>query len=350
MRGSVNGNVLVPLPNERTPLATDPATRAIVARFLAAYPAVLPNRTDINPRALNTNSPQTIDDNNAGIRLGQKLGRRDRLSAALPVHLAAPAALRAGRRPESRHRHQSAHRARSPGSAVGTPARRSNLTAGFDRIRSLLVPDAGRRRTDGLDHRADHARTARRHPHRPRAEPVPLWRTGAPCAAASTPGPRASTCCAGSSTATRPTPTAASSPSPTTSGATRSPTSAWARPRQNIQATGNVSRGFRNWDMQFYAGDTWQVTPQSHAAISACATSPSPRPPRSTASSTIPYPCDCNNFAPLFGFAYRLPGGWGVLRGGYSVSVRRDLPRHLSAGALRPAVDSQGRGDRAPAW
>ena len=27
MRGSVNGNALVPLPNERTPLATDPATR-----------------------------------------------------------------------------------------------------------------------------------------------------------------------------------------------------------------------------------------------------------------------------------------------------------------------------------
>ena len=32
-------------------------------------------------------------------------------------------------------------------------------------------------------------------------------------------------------------------------------------PSQNIQATGNVSRGFRNWDMQFFAGDTWQVSP-----------------------------------------------------------------------------------------
>ena len=78
--GSVNGNVLVPEADERTPLATDPATRAIVARFLAAYPAALPNRTDINPRMLNTSSPQTIDQNNAGARLDQHAGTRDRLS------------------------------------------------------------------------------------------------------------------------------------------------------------------------------------------------------------------------------------------------------------------------------
>src|SRR5262245_44888219 len=63
IRGSVNGNVLVPKPDERTPLATDPATRAVVAGFLNAYPKVLPNRTDIDQRALNTNSPQSINNN-----------------------------------------------------------------------------------------------------------------------------------------------------------------------------------------------------------------------------------------------------------------------------------------------
>ena len=40
----------------------------------------------------------------------------------------------------------------------------------------------------------------------------------------------------------------------------------------------------------------------------------------------IPYPCDCNNLAPLFGFAYRLPGDWGVLRGGYSVQYGEIYP------------------------
>ncbi len=49
IRGMVNGNVLAPLAEERTPLATDPAVRAIVSRFLAAYPAGLPNRPDFDP-------------------------------------------------------------------------------------------------------------------------------------------------------------------------------------------------------------------------------------------------------------------------------------------------------------
>lgn len=79
LRGSVNGNVLVPKPDERTPLATDPAIREIVARWLAVYPTELPNRTDINPRALNTNSQQIIDNNNATLRLDQDLSEKGRV-------------------------------------------------------------------------------------------------------------------------------------------------------------------------------------------------------------------------------------------------------------------------------
>ena len=68
VRGSVNGNVLVPRADERTPLATDPATRGMVARILAAYPEEPPNRTDIDPRALNTNAPQSIDNDTSARR------------------------------------------------------------------------------------------------------------------------------------------------------------------------------------------------------------------------------------------------------------------------------------------
>ena len=78
-RGNVNGNVLVPRADERTALAPDPATRELVERYLAAYPEELPNRTDINPRALNTNSPQEIDDNNLNPRIEQSLRYRDKL-------------------------------------------------------------------------------------------------------------------------------------------------------------------------------------------------------------------------------------------------------------------------------
>jgi hypothetical protein len=80
-RGSVNGNVLIPLPNERVPLTTDPATRAVVLRFIDAFPNVAPNRPDIAERALNTNSPQTVNTDFANGQLDQKLGSRDTLIA-----------------------------------------------------------------------------------------------------------------------------------------------------------------------------------------------------------------------------------------------------------------------------
>jgi hypothetical protein len=44
LRGQVNGNVLILTPEERTPLATDPAARAYIARIIAQYPNVAPNR------------------------------------------------------------------------------------------------------------------------------------------------------------------------------------------------------------------------------------------------------------------------------------------------------------------
>src|SRR3989442_14986702 len=66
-RGYVNGNVLIPLPEERTPLARAPATRSIVQTFLDVYPNVPPNRTDQAARALNTNSLQSVNTNLAKI-------------------------------------------------------------------------------------------------------------------------------------------------------------------------------------------------------------------------------------------------------------------------------------------
>ena len=69
----VNGNVLVPLAAERTPLTPDPALRTVILRFLGAYPAQLPNRLDFDARALNTNSPQRTDELNANLRLDRRL-------------------------------------------------------------------------------------------------------------------------------------------------------------------------------------------------------------------------------------------------------------------------------------
>jgi hypothetical protein len=81
-------------------------------------------------------------------------------------------------------------------------------------------------------------------------------------------------------------------------------------------AVGNVRRGFRNWETHLYAGDEWRAG----AALTLTygfRLQPVTGPTEVDELTDIPYGCDCNNFAPQFGFAYRLPAEWGVLRGAY---------------------------------
>ncbi|MCS7044291.1 MAG: heparinase II/III-family protein [Bryobacteraceae bacterium] len=140
IRGQVNGNVLVPREDERTALAADPALRAIVQRFLDAYPREAPNRTDINPRALNTNSPQRIDHRMGGARIDQKLDGQDALALVYDFTSQDVDAFQlvAGQNPDS---HIKSHRARI--TWTRTPDARSVMewTAGFDRLATLLVPE-----------------------------------------------------------------------------------------------------------------------------------------------------------------------------------------------------------------
>ncbi len=130
IRGSVNGNVLVPMANERTPLATDPAVRALIARWLKAYPSELPNRTDIDPRALNTNSVQQIDSNNGTLRLDQSAGPRDRiaLSYNFTSQYVKAFELVAGQNPNTDTRSHTPPG--SPGPVIGMPGRRSSYPPG----------------------------------------------------------------------------------------------------------------------------------------------------------------------------------------------------------------------------
>jgi hypothetical protein len=79
LRSNVNSNVLVPLPSERTPLATDSNIYKLIQHWIDAYPTLPPNRTDVDPRALNINSPQSINTDASTIRLDQDLSSRDRL-------------------------------------------------------------------------------------------------------------------------------------------------------------------------------------------------------------------------------------------------------------------------------
>jgi hypothetical protein len=323
MRGSVNGNVLVPLPEERTPLTLDAATRAIVVRFLNAYPADFPNRPDINPRALNTNSPQRINDDNAAVRLDQNLGARDRVTARWQFtsqHLV-PFQLVAGQNPDTTTR---AHNARLTWERSWSARTVTSVNGGFDRIRSLLVPAPGAvgpnvsitgltnlgplsgipiDRAQNLSRFGAHARhTLGKH----------TWTAGFSLLRRQLNGYETDTHRGFFSFAND-------------FGRDSITNLRLGTPSQNIQATGNVSRGYRNWDMQYYAGDSWQAKPNLTLHLGLRYT-PVTTPSEVNHFERIPYPCDCNNLAPLFGIAWRMPGRWGVLRGGFSVQYGEIYP------------------------
>ncbi|MBN8731916.1 MAG: TonB-dependent receptor [Acidobacteria bacterium] len=140
IRGMVNGNVLVPLASERTPLTTDPAARAIVQRLLNAYPTTLPNRPDYDMRALNTNSPQRIDELDGSLRLDRDTFAKGRLALSHTLVRSNTSAFQfvAGQNPDA-----SIHTHRSQASWHGelTTTTVLDLGASFQRVRSLLKPE-----------------------------------------------------------------------------------------------------------------------------------------------------------------------------------------------------------------
>ena len=323
LRGSVNGNVLVPLPGERTPLATDPATRAIVAHFLAAYPDQLPNRTDINPRMLNTNAPQVIDHNNGGIRIDQGAGARDRITLRYlftSQHVEAFQFV-AGQNPNTDTR---AHTARITWQRQWSAATVMSVSAGFDRIGSLLVPDKnavgplvsitgleplGPQGGIPIDRALNMFRYAGQIRH---AAGNHNWTAGFDLLRRQLNG--------------------------TETDAHRGffgfgndfgrdsiTNLRLGTPTQYIRAIGDVHRGFRNWDMQYYAGDNWKARPNL-TLYYGLRYQPVTTPVEVNHLNVIPYPCDCNNMAPYAGFAYRLPGSRGVLRGGWATEYGEIYP------------------------
>jgi hypothetical protein len=140
VRGMVNGNVLVPLAHERTPLTADPALRPIIQRFLNAYPNELPNRPDFDIRALNTNSPQRIDDIDGSLRLERQTGTNSRLilSHAIVRQRILAFQFVAGQNPNTEIHTQ---RSRLTWIRALSPATEIVLAAAFDHNRSALLPE-----------------------------------------------------------------------------------------------------------------------------------------------------------------------------------------------------------------
>jgi hypothetical protein len=324
-RGMVNGNVLVPLPSERTPLATDPAVRAVVQRFLDAYPDQAPNRPDFDPRALNTNSPQRIDSLDGMLRLDRAMGAHNRLflSHAISRQTIHAFQLVAGQNPDTEIH---SHRSRLTWVRQFSGNSEASFGAGFTRVMSDLRPEpnaVGPRVRTGYQveelgpdsqfpiHRAQNA-----------------FRYGAVVSQRPS-GDRHTLTWGGDITRTQLNGIETNNSRGVYWFASNFGRGAIENMRLGIPTLyevtlGEMARGFRNWGGNLFFADQWKLTPRlqiywglryNFEAV----------PHEVDGLNTVPYNCDCNNFSPRFSIAWRGPREW-ILRTGYTVSFGQILP------------------------
>lgn len=322
-RGMVNGNVLVPLANERTPLAADPAVRAVVQRFLNAYPNQLPNRLDFDPRALNTNSPQRIDEIDAALRLDRKISARSRafLSHALTRQRISAFQLVAGQNPDTEIH---AHRSRATWRYDASPATDASFGMAFNRVMSDLrsEPNAvGPRVRTGFQieelgpdsqfpiHRAQNTfRWGALLAHRRDTHTLTLGGdlTRLQLNGVETNNIRGNIWFGNNF------------------GRTAIENIRMGTPTMYEATIGEMYRAFRNWGANLFIADQWRVTPRVQIYYGARYNLES-RPAEARGLNVIPYGCDCNNVSPRFSIALRGPGEWAI-RTGYTVSFGQILP------------------------
>ena len=322
IRGMVNGNVLVPLPSERTPLATEPRLRALVAGYLAAYPSSLPNRLDFDPRALNTNSPQHIDETRGTASLDRRLNDRYRVAFQYSANHQFVDAFQlvAGQNPDSDVGGQTARLSL----LRETPHGAWDTGFAFQRARSQLVPEPNAvgayvrlgfvmeelgpsfefpvdRAQNTFRAGSQYARLQGRHRFIFGAEYLRLQLNGIE---------------------TR-------NQRPTISfgnnfGRTSIDNLRMGTPNLYEVSIGELSRGFRNSAGQLFAGDVFRLTSRLEVRLGlrwGLETAPHEVLHRVP----IAYSCDCNNLSPIVGLAYSLPDQ-SVIRASYTISYGQIYP------------------------
>ncbi len=319
IRGVVNGNVLVPLADERTPLATDPATRALVERFLAAYPSELPNRPDFDPRALNTNSPQRIDELATALRWDLDPSEHGRLSLDYAPRRQRTDAFQlvAGQNPDTEIH---SHRARLTYRHTLSPATEVAAGVAFNRVKSVLRPEpntVGPRVRLGYQFEElgpDSMFPIDRAQNSYRAGLLVTHQNAASRHAITFGGEFARFQLNGIETSNQ----RGYYQFTNNFGNTAVQNLRLGLPSMYEVTIGELARGFRNNSASVFAADRWSVHPrlQIYAGLRyAMAGAPS-EVHRFT---DIPYGDDANNFSPRFSLAWRAGGGW-VVRASYTVS------------------------------
>jgi len=331
LRGNVNGNVLVPLEEERTPLTTNPAERALISRFLAAYP--LPNRGDVYSRALNANARQVINNAEGGVRLEQDLSARDRVLMHYQFIGQGVEAFQlvAGQNPDTRTK---SHRARVTWLRQWNAGTAMSVTAGYDRVGSLLVPDEGAVgpmvSTAGLTTLGptgnipiDRAQNVFRYGGQmEQTRGRHKWVAGASLGRRQFNGIETDTHRGFFSFSN-------DFGRPGIENLRR------GTPTQYIISLGDVYRGMRQWMPAVYAGDTWKAASRLTVQMG-LRWEWMPTPVEVNRRDRVAYDCDCNNVAPSLGLAYELPGNWGVMRTAGTVQYGEIIPASYSQGRFSP--------------
>ena len=323
IRGNVNGNVLVPLPEERTALATEPALRAVVQRLLDAYPQVAPNRPDIAARALNTNSIQRINTDSARMQIDTTAPNDGKLTLRYDWTAQNVDAFQliTGQNPDTDTK---SHVVRMTWQQDWSPGTVSELTGGFNRLGTLLLPaegalgpvmvgssftNLGPFPNIPLDRAQNHYRfggtlrnTRQRHEITLGFASTRLQYNGEETDAAR--GLLVFRQNFGNDAITN---------------------VRLGLPSLLVISLGSTYRGFRNWSHNLFLSDRWQVSDSLTLSMGA-RYEPMTRPVDVTGRSDLAFDSDLNNVAGSFGFAYRLSAGLGTLRGAYGLHYGELFP------------------------
>ncbi|MBL8221315.1 MAG: TonB-dependent receptor [Bryobacterales bacterium] len=317
IRGNVNGNVLIPLPEERTVLTADPQVRDVIEGYLSAFPDVRPNRTDIDRRMLNTNAPQRINTDTASFRLDQLRGTKDRFTArhALTNQNVDAFQFVGGQNPDTTIKSQTARLTWSRAFSANTTG---DFSAGFDRLRSLLMPEPnavgpqvqigtafttlGPGSNVPLDRIQNRFRYAGLVSHRHGAHRFVF---GGEADRLRFNGREASS-------------NRGNFYFRNDFGRDAITNFRLGIPSRYSTGIGELDRGFRRWETHWFVGDTWQARPNL-TLQAGLRWQPMVAPVEVNNRTRVPYNCDCNNLAPTVSFAYRLPQKYGVLRGAYGI-------------------------------
>ncbi len=321
-RGNVNGNILIPLPAERVPLATDPAVRAAIQIAMSGYPNANPNRPDIAARSLNTNAPQSIDTDSVTGQLSQKLRTKESITARYAFTAQKIDAFQfiQGANPNTRNKAHTARLSwnRSLGAGIIVDA-----SLGFDRQAVALTPTADAPATSlitGLNTLGPIPTIPiNRRQNRFRYATSVNSQHGRHTFSAGFSGTRLQF------NGTEDEASLGIFQYRSDFGNDAITNFRLGLPSSYSIALGTTYRAFRNWELLGYAGDHWAVNNNLTLNYS-LRFEPVTRPVDASGRGKLRFDSDWNNVAPSAGFALRLPKKAGTIRAAYGIMFGQIFP------------------------